>query len=285
MMKIEDEIYGQFEVAPVLEALIKSAPVQRLKNVHQGGAIFLVDPAIKHTRYEHSLGVLYLVKFFGGGIEEQIVALLHDVSHTAFSHVADYVFEHSNEDYHETIFNEVINRSEIPVILKKYGFDTSILINEHYTILERELPDLCADRVDYTLRDLYHAKLIDKADISNFLSELSVQDGYMVVKSDKAGIWIREQFQRLNDAYFKKPEHIYANLQLAQLIKDALDKNLLQKSDLLKDDFQVLHKLEAHPYGRLRLNEIQSLTNFKQFSARGGAERFKQRTLHPSVMI
>lgn len=284
-MKIEDEIYGKFEVAPVLEALIKSAPVQRLKNIHQGGAIFLVDPAIKHTRYEHSLGVMYLVHYFGGGIEEQIAALLHDVSHTAFSHVADYVFEHSNEDYHETIFNEVINQSEIPLILRNYGFDTSILTNAHYTILERELPDLCADRVDYTLRDLYHAKLIGKADIENFLLELSIQGGYMVVKSDKAGNWIKEQFQFLNDAYFKKPEHIYANLQLAQLIKDALNQNLLQKSDLLCDDFQVLNKLEAHAYSRQRLHEIKTLANFKQFSARGGAERFKQRTLHPSVMI
>jgi HD superfamily phosphohydrolase len=285
MMKVEDEIYGQFEVAPVLEELINSAPVQRLKNVHQGGAIFLVNPAIKHTRYEHSIGVLFLVKYFGGGIEEQIAALLHDVSHTAFSHVADYVFENGNEDYHETIFNEVINRSEIPNILNKYGFDMATLTRNDYTILERELPDLCADRVDYTLRDLYHAKLIDKADVQKFLKELSVQGGYMVVKSEKAGNWIKEQFQRLNDAYFKKPEHIYANLQLAQLIKDALDKKLLQKSDLLCDDFEVLHKLEAHDFGRQKLNEIKTLTNFKQFSARGGAERFKQRTLHPSVMI
>lgn len=30
-------------------------------------------------------------------MEEQIVALLHDVSHTAFSHVIDYVFDdHDN---------------------------------------------------------------------------------------------------------------------------------------------------------------------------------------------
>jgi len=285
MMKIEDEIYGQFEVAPVLEQLIKSAPMQRLRNVHQGGAIFLVNPSLNHTRYEHSLGVLFLVKYFGGGIEEQIAALLHDVSHTAFSHVADYVFENSNENYHEMIFNEVVNQSEIPLILKKHGFDTSILINQNYTILERELPDLCADRVDYTLRDLYHTEFINKNDVRNFLNELSVQNGYMVVKSEKAANWIKEQFQHLNDAYFKKPEHIYANLQLAQLIRDALKQGLLQKSDLLCDDFQLLHKLETHAFGRQQLNELKSLTNFKQFSARGGAERFKQRTLHPSVMI
>jgi HD superfamily phosphohydrolase len=285
MMKIDDEIYGRFEVDTVLEELIQSAAMQRLKKVHQGGAIFLVNPEINHTRYEHSIGVLFLVQYFGGRIEEQIAALLHDVSHTAFSHVADYVFENNKEDYHETIFDEVINRSEIPIILNKHGFDISILTRQDYTILERELPDLCADRMDYTLRDLYHAKLIDKADIWNFVNELSVQGGYMVVKSEKAGIWIKEQFQRLNDAYFKKPEHIYANLQLAQLIRDALDKKLLQKSDLLDDDFQVLHKLEAHTYSRQRLNELRTLANFKQFSARGGAERFKQRTLHPSVMI
>jgi HD superfamily phosphohydrolase len=283
-MRIEDKLYGVFEVEPVLAQLIRSEPVQRLKRVHQGGAIFLVDAAINHTRYAHSLGVLFLVKYLGGSMEEQIAALLHDVSHTAFSHVADYVFDHINEDYHESIFEEVIINSEIPEILNQHGFDAGILFGHNYPILEQPLPLLCADRVDYTLRDLFQADMIGLKDVRRFLAELTLQNGRMVVKTETAGQWISDQFKQLNDAYFKKPEHVYANTLLAELLKQGLKDGLLQKTDLLKDDYQLLNKLAKEKAGYQRINEIRKLTHFKQFYSKGAAERFKTRELNPAIM-
>ena len=35
-MRIKDKIYGEFEVEDVLEELINTKVVQRLKNIHQG---------------------------------------------------------------------------------------------------------------------------------------------------------------------------------------------------------------------------------------------------------
>nr|WP_183558855.1 HD domain-containing protein [Mucilaginibacter sp. SP1R1]MBB6148514.1 hypothetical protein [Mucilaginibacter sp. SP1R1] len=283
-MKIEDKLYGSFKVEPVLAELIRSVPMQRLKHVHQGGAIFLVDPTINHTRYAHSLGVLFLVKYLGGNLEEQIAALLHDVSHTAFSHVADYIFNYTDEDYHESIYEEVIMDSEIPAILHKHGLDVNILFEQDYAILEQPLPQLCADRVDYILRDLYQAGMIVLSDVSDFLVELTLQDGKMVVKSEAAGQWIRDQFKCLNESYFKKPEHVYANTMLAELLKQGLANGLIQKDDMLKDDFQVLNKLAKERAGYLKINEIKQLTHFKYFSSKGAAERFKRRELHPAIM-
>jgi len=50
------------------------------------------------TRFDHSVGVMLLIRKLGAGsspasalLKEQVAALLHDVSHTAFSHVIDYV--------------------------------------------------------------------------------------------------------------------------------------------------------------------------------------------------
>lgn len=138
-MEISDVIYGHHHIDGVLEELIKSAPVQRLKGIYQGGASFLVNQKWNVTRYEHSIGVMLLIKKLGGTIEEQIAGLLHDVSHTAFSHVVDVVFENQAEDYHENIFQQVIVHSEIPDILQKHGYHTEELLSDdsRWTLLEQ----------------------------------------------------------------------------------------------------------------------------------------------------
>ena len=121
-MKIKDDIYGDFEIEGVLEELINTKKFQRLKNIHQGGASYLVNPNWNVTRYEHSVGTMLLIKKMNGTIEEQIAGLLHDISNTAFSHVVDFALNKSNEDYHEEIYEKIIEHSGIPEILIKHGF-------------------------------------------------------------------------------------------------------------------------------------------------------------------
>jgi len=283
-MILEDIIYGSWEVDGVLEELIVSAPMQRLKAVHQGGAIFLVDPSQQHTRYEHSLGVCWLVRHVGGSVEEQIAALLHDVSHTAFSHVGDQVFGHPGEDYHEQIFDEVIGRSEVPLILAKYGYDQALKHFDKYTLLEQPLPRLCADRVDYTLRDLFHAGMISQADINHFLLEIATEGGRMVLTSDAAARWISTQFKKLSEEYFKKPEYLFANQRMAELLRRAISDKLLAPVDLQLDDLSVINKLRHCGLGE-ELNGITNLLGFDQFAVKGAAERIKRRELHPSVCL
>lgn len=94
-------IYGVYKIEQVLEDLINSKPVQRLRGGHQGGASYLVNPKWNVTRYEHSVGVMLLIRKLGGSLEEQIAGLLHDVSHTAFSHVVDFALDQKAENYHE----------------------------------------------------------------------------------------------------------------------------------------------------------------------------------------
>lgn len=284
-MTINDDIYGSFEVDQMLEELMGSLPVRRLKNIHQGGAIFLVNPAINHSRYDHSVGTLFLVKYLGGSMEEQVAALLHDVSHTAFSHVADYVFGYADEDYHETIFRDVVSQSPITSILEKYGMNCNILFKNDYHILEQPLPGLCADRIDYTLRDSYMAGFITLTQIRNFLKELMILDGKVVVRSETVAQWIKKLYQKLNTDYFRKPEYMYANLQLAEVLKVALNDGVIQMADLLTDDFRVLQKLTAHSCYQKLVDDIKRLTNFKNFHISGASDRLKRRELHPAIMV
>ncbi|AQX54175.1 hypothetical protein NKR17_13965 [Priestia flexa] len=45
-MLIYDKIYGEFDITGVVEELILSEPVQRLKEIHQGGASYLINKEV-----------------------------------------------------------------------------------------------------------------------------------------------------------------------------------------------------------------------------------------------
>jgi HD superfamily phosphohydrolase len=92
-MEIVDRIYGVVQIdEPVLLDLMQSAAMRRLQGVLQHGISGLLGVTRPTSRFEHSIGVMILVSRLGASLDEQIAALLHDVSHTAFSHVVDYVF-------------------------------------------------------------------------------------------------------------------------------------------------------------------------------------------------
>ena len=244
MITIHDSIYGEHCIDDVLAELLQSKAVQRLQKIHQGGASFLVNPTRNVTRYEHSVGVLLLVKMLGGSIEEQIAALLHDVSHTAFSHIVDHVLEEQDEDYHEQIFMDVIESSDIPSILQKYGYDYRMIKKwEQWTLLEQPLPNLCADRIDYTLRDLYTYGMISKQEVSSFLEGVTVHNGQICLRSMQAAEWFTEAYYKETIDFFLHPLNSYGYYIVTKVLKEALQKDIIHLSDFSTDDETVLHLL------------------------------------------
>ncbi|PEJ07049.1 HD domain-containing protein [Bacillus wiedmannii] len=245
-MVISDVIYGEFKVDQVVEELILSKPVQRLKGIHQAGASYLMNENWNVTRFDHSVGVMLLVKKLGGSVEEQIAGLLHDVSHTAFSHVIDYVFHNEGESYHEEIFSSVVKNSEIPAILSKYGYNYEdiLLDDSKWTLLERSAPELCADRVDYTLRDMYTYGYISLEEVHSFLEDVIAVDGKMVLRSIEMAEWFAETYYKEVIDFFMKPMNIYGNDMLAKTLKLALHKGVIHADDFLLEDDELISKLQ-----------------------------------------
>lgn len=240
-MKVKDVIYGEYMIDGVLEELILSKPVQRLKGIYQGGASYLVNEKWNVTRYEHSIGVMLLIKILGGSLEEQIAGLLHDISHTAFSHVIDFVFENNEEDYHEKIYNRVIVDSEIPRILEKHGYNyKDILDGSKWTLLEQPAPELCADRVDYTLRDMYQYGYISLKEVKNFLEHLTVVNGRLYPRDIETAEWFVKTYYKEVIDFFMNPLNIYGYDILAKILKLALDKNIINLDDLLGVDEGIM---------------------------------------------
>ncbi|MGE7889360.1 HD domain-containing protein [Bacillus cereus] len=245
-MIISDVLYGEFEVDQVLEELILSKSVQRLKGIHQAGASYLMNEKWNVTRFNHSVGVMLLVKKLGGSVEEQIAGLLHDVSHTAFSHVIDYVFDNEDESYHEEIFSSVVKNSEIPAILAKHGYNYEdiLLDDSKWTLLERSAPELCADRVDYTLRDMYTYGYISLEEVHSFLEDVIAVEGKMVLQSIEMAEWFTETYYKDVIDFFMKPINIYGNEMLAKTLKLALHKKVIHADDFLLEDDELISKLQ-----------------------------------------
>ncbi|TKH15859.1 HD domain-containing protein [Bacillus wiedmannii] len=245
-MVISDVIYGECEVDPVLEELILSKSVQRLKGIHQTGASYLMNEKWNVTRFDHSVGVMLLIKKLGGSVEEQIAGLLHDVSHTAFSHVIDYVFDNKDESYHEEIFSTVVKNSEIPAILLKHGYNYEdiLLDDSKWTLLERSAPELCADRVDYTLRDMYTYGYISLEEAQDFLDDLIAVDGKMVLQNIEIAEWFTETYYKEVIDFFMKPINVYGNDMLARTLKLALHKKVIHADDFLLEDDELIVKLQ-----------------------------------------
>lgn len=242
-MLIDDRVYGIIEIDnPTLLKLINSKPLQRLKGINQHGLkeIHHGDPYI--SRFEHSLGVVILLIKLKAPIEEQIAGLLHDVPHTAFSHVVDFLFKNDEHNYHDTIFEEVVNNSKIPQILKQDNFDVNLFFNEeNFPLLESSIPDLCADRLDYAFRDMTSSS---KFDVKNWVDHLIVHNTEIIFNDKDVAYEFSKAFINMDLTYWSPMIGVAFYHIMADILKLALDNNIISKDDLLENDEFVLNKLK-----------------------------------------
>ena len=243
-MIINDRIYRKFSVKePVLIELIKSKPVQRLKGIAQYGLPDNLYFKKGYSRYEHSLGVMLLLKKLGASLEEQTAGLLHDISHTAFSHVFDWVIDNQiNEDHQDKRHKSFFYNPEIRKTLRKYGFNIKRISNpEGFSLLEQSSPSLCADRLDYSLREM--KDWFPVKDLNCLISSLEAKKGRIVFSDLKAADLFARNYSKCQREHWGGYEAV-ARYHLASLLfKDALRKNILKLDDFNQEDQIVIGKL------------------------------------------
>lgn len=245
-MIIQDRVYGEISVdEPVLLDLINAPHVQRLKKIEQYGVPTEWDRFPGFKRFEHCVGVMLLLRKLGASVEEQVAGLLHDVSHAAFSHVADWVMGHgANEDYQDSVHQLFLLETEIPSILAKYGFSVSRISDlESFSLLEQPIPDICVDRVDYALRELSCRGMAQEAQAC--ASGLAVHNGKLVFGSSVAAKLFGELYLKCQVEHWGSYDAMLRYFLLSDLLKRALDIGIISKSDFLTDDESVVAKLKA----------------------------------------
>ena len=183
-----ETIYGILEVQdPLAQELISSAPFQRLKGINQYGVVNYIVPTEKYSRYDHSIGVYYLLKAAKRSRDEQIAGLLHDASHTVFSHVGDYVFEDQclGNSYQDQIHLWYLRESGLEAILTNHKFSLESINHKNpaFIALDQPLPNLCADRIEYNLQGGLLRGLLTKEEFTRIHQGLSFNENRWILTS------------------------------------------------------------------------------------------------------
>lgn len=245
-MNYADAVYGPVSFTePLILDLLQSAAVQRLHGVLQHGITALLGITRPVTRYEHSVGAMILVQRHGGSVGEQAAALLHDVSHTAFSHVADFVFRGPQRiSYHEEKRRERIAQSDIPAILAKHGLDwVDFLDDERYPLLEQPAPRLCADRVDYFLRDSAALGILTPTAAAELAGCLVTAESRLAVGSLDAARLFGYRYIEADEMSWSSTTAILLYELTSRAIGTAMERSVVTESDLWGTDQALWDKL------------------------------------------
>ncbi|MBN1583156.1 MAG: HD domain-containing protein [Anaerolineae bacterium] len=290
-MRYGDAAYGSFEIGePILGALLATKAMRRLHGVLQHGISGLVGVTSPITRFEHSVGAMLLVRRLGGSLEEQIAALVHDVSHTAFSHVIDYVFDqHDSQSYHEEIKEAQMAGSDLPDTLAGYGYDwRNFLHEERYALLEQPSPALCADRLDYFFRDAIPLGLATKEDVRRALDHLTVHRGRIVVDDIDTARFLAYTFIAADDASWANFREVGLYEVTAQAIKAGLRAGAIGEQDFWGTDAALWAMLQASDDAQVRrwLSLVSAETQFAWDEVNPTWwVSTKVRTIDPDVLI
>ena len=203
---INDPVFGFIKIKKGLLYNIVQHPLfQRLNRINQLGLASVVYPGARHTRFQHSIGALYLmteavksltekgVYIFDSEAEAVKAAILmHDIGHGPFSHVLENTLIHniSHEDI-SLLMMEQINKD----MHEELNLAISIFKDEYPNKIFHQLisSQLDMDRLDYIRRDSFFTGVTEgNIGSARIIKMLNVKDDRLVV--DSKGIYSIENF-------------------------------------------------------------------------------------------
>lgn len=265
-------LYGATDIdEPVLVELIKSPAFQRLKDIRQYGVVCHArqnEP--EYTRFQHSLGVFFLTRRFGAPLTEQIAALLHDVSHTVFSHVGDRLFDSNyfvfgNNSYQDNIHEWYLEKSGIMEILHRHNMSQACDPETKKTQLcfEQPSPDLCADRIEYNITGGYIDKMLTFDEVLAISNSLHFENGHWFFDAQDQAKRFAEVSVELSEQRWGAAWSVFIDQCAAAAMKRAVTLGLITQDDVnFSTDDAVWGKLTASNDTEIMAN-IDHIKNYK----------------------
>ncbi len=220
---IIDPVHGDIGLSKLETELIDTPTFQRLRGIKQLGFAYMVYPNARHSRFEHSLGVMHIMSRILESFQskdknvvseedfrkQRIAALLHDIGHYPYSHLMEKIYWGSEQKYmrkkgqsevedasqpkeypkHDRLGEIVITeRKDIREKLKGNDIDpkdiVAIVRGEHIEIPPLLNASLDVDRLDYLVRDSFNTGLpYGRVDLNYIVNNLELIDKEIVVRA------------------------------------------------------------------------------------------------------
>ncbi len=275
---IRDPIHGTITLNEIELELIDTPEFQRLRRIKQNGLCYLVYPAMNSTRFEHSLGVMYLAGRMAEHLELdndnreilRVAALLHDIGHCAFSHTSDDILIKGG-DSHEKNSSRIIMKSEISDILKNHGInpvEISGLANGEGNLGKIISSEIDIDKMDYLIRDSYYAGVAyGVIDLERIIYGVKMVDGEIFIK--RGSIEAVESLLISRNLMYQTVYRHHTKRIVESMFRHAIDslikKGIVNYGEFIRmDDIDLIHALRnAGGYPGEIMNRIDNRRLFK----------------------
>jgi HD superfamily phosphohydrolase len=309
----------------LLRKLIDSPEIQRLRFIRQNGLANVVFHGAEHSRFNHSMGVMYLARQMYRSIVRNMdeaqnpqhalcvtaAALLHDVGHGPFSHALEEILRELKVDFHheQMTVRFITEDSEINKLLS--GIDAA-LPKEVAAFIDRKFrtednwrykivsSQLDADRLDYLLRDAYFCGLKGHGfDLARILDLLQHHKGQQIGVDEGALEAVEAYLVALDQLYRAIYYHHAvraANCLLTSTLKRAItldrsgDRRVFRwRNHPLKRLAELGHRIEVNEYAILAEHHIWALvdewTNHQDPALSDLSRRLRRRELFKATEV
>jgi len=254
-----NQLWGIYhnDIPDFLRRFAAVPPMQRLKEVGMNcGCEYTRFPLFAdigpYSRYDHSMGAALIVWHFTRSMEQTLAALFHDVTTPTFAHVVDFLNgDHLRQESTEAGVAECLAASpEVRALLTEHGIALGDISDYHrYPIADNDSPALSADRLEYTMGNLFNYGFAS-------LAQLRALYGDLTVDTDEAGqpeLSFRTPEKAAEFAcmalktarVYVADEDRFAMEALAQLLRQAMACGVLTYADLGGTEPRLIEKLYA----------------------------------------
>jgi hypothetical protein len=307
---IRDSLYDLIILRSREVAILGTPEFLRLDNIKQLGFVSRVWPGAKHSRFEHSLGVLDLMRRALARLRPTLVgqlgaleadfdtmlaaALLHDIGHYPFSHAIEELGPPVLN--HEAVGRAIIERGSVATVLERdWGLDpgrVANVIDAHSPLgpIDAVLVGLLSgtldmDKLDYLPRDAKACNVpYGRVDTQRLIDALTIAEveGRLRIVVDEKGIsplhsLINARQEMFDNVYWHHTNRA-CMIMLLRAVQDALLAGAITPEQLTRhDDHSLLALLgrEQMPSSTVALVEMLRLRQVHkravEVSARAGA--------------
>lgn len=249
-IQINDIIWGQSDLHnsvgtnrkdTVLLRLMDTPEMQRLKNIEQSGLPKEFASVNGFSRWEHSIGVMLLLRRLGADLGTQVKGLLYNVSRTAFSHTIDNVLgkvQENPKDMHK----EYLCKTSLARILTDYNYNIDDIADvKSSPLLYADIPNLGADISDYAIREFYYN--ISPHTAMNCAKSVIKYGDQIVFDSKHMAEVFAKNYMQCQNGNWAGPESLVKAYFMSELIREGLESEELIMPDFWEDDIHVMRKL------------------------------------------